>query len=200
MTRPVVKDWHCCRSGDCCRSVSAIVMTPEEAEVLKAVRPELTFYSFPDNRFVYLTGLPCPLLQVDAKWRALCSEYERRPYNCRRFGCFRPDPRVEPYEPEAVDYERGRLGCANLSDRLVSRQVRREYATLQRKGQRWALRHGWSQQDAPTPVGSNVVFYRLTPRTTPQSVGRPDAVPHPSHSADKTPAAAPPADTPPETS
>ena len=170
--RPIEQGWRCKRSGDCCASVSQIVMTPQEALVLHQVRPDLKFYYHTDQRFVFLQGRPCPLLAYDKHKKALCTEYERRPYNCRRFGCFRPNPTVEPYESEPVQPESLRLGCANLSDRLQVRSVRREYARLQRKAQRWALKHGWSQDMAPTTVGSNVTFYRLSPaspRTSPES-------------------------------
>ena len=137
-------------------------MTPQEAEGLHAVRPELKFYVHTDPRFVFLAGRPCPILGFDAKGLAVCTEYERRPYNCRRFGCFRPDPATEPFELEPVDLPNRRLGCANLSDRLGDRQVRRQYARMQRKAQQWALKHGWTQEDAPTAAGSNVVVYGLT--------------------------------------
>lgn len=178
--RAIEKDWACKRSGDCCASVSQIVMTPQEAQVLHAARPWLKFYYHTDQRFVFMKGKPCPLLAFDAKGLAVCTEYERRPYNCWRFGCFRPDPKTEPYEPEPVDVEHMRLGCANLSDRLPVRSVRREYAKLQRKAQRWALKHGWSQDMAPTAVGSNVVFYRLD-RTPPSTVPLPPTQPEDAH-------------------
>ena len=165
MKRPIELPWSCDRSGDCCRQVSQIVMTPHEAVELARARPdvELHFYQHLDKRFVYLQGQPCPLLGSSDSGLAVCTVWAVRPYNCRRFGCFRPDPSTEPYEPEAVDYDNARLGCANLSDRLHDRGVRRQYAKMQRKAQRWALKHGWSQETAPTAVGSNVVFYRMTP-------------------------------------
>ena len=164
MIRPIKLPWSCQRSGDCCASVSQIVMTPQEAQLIHDVRPELPFYQHPDQRFVFLAGKPCPLLAYDQYHKAVCTEYAIRPYNCRRFGCFRPDPSVEPYEAERVDPERLRLGCANLSDRLRSRPVRRAYAKLQRKAQKWALKHGWSEDMAPTPVGSDIILYQLQRR------------------------------------
>ena len=181
--RLVTLPWSCQRSGDCCASVSQIVMTPLEAAELGKARPDanLKFYYHADRRFVFLLGKPCPLLAWEGK-KAVCTVHAVRPYNCRRFGCFRPDPTTEPYEPEAVDYDNARLGCANLSDRLSNRAVRRAYALLQRKAQKWALRHGWTQDMAPTAAGSDVVFYRMAPTAhTPQPVSSsaPD-VPDPS--------------------
>lgn len=140
-------------------------MTPQEAIKVRDARPDLAlqWYHHHDGRFVYLKGHPCPLLQMDGT-RASCTVHAVRPYNCRRFGCFRPDPHTEPYEPEPLDLARGRLGCANLSDRLAeSRSVRRAYARMQRRATHWAVTHGWPQELAPTPAGSNVVFYRLAP-------------------------------------
>ncbi len=143
-------------------------MTPQEAIEVRDARPDLTlrWYQHPDPKFVYLRGQPCPLLRMDGQL-AVCTVHHVRPYNCRRFGCFRPDPATEPYEAEPLDLDRGRLGCANLSDRLGNRAVRRAYAKMQRKAQRWALTHGWTQDLTPTPVGSDVVFYRLTARESP---------------------------------
>ena len=159
--RPVVLPWSCNRSGDCCRQVSQILFTKEEAELARGARPDLslTFHEHLDKRFVYLEGKPCPLL-AGRPGEAVCTVWNVRPYNCRRFGCFRPDVVAEPFELERVDLPRLRLGCANLSDRLLaSRGVRRAYALMQRKSQRWALAHGWTQDMTPSPTGSNVVFY-----------------------------------------
>lgn len=174
--RPVVLPWSCHRSGDCCAQTSQIVMTPEEMKLLAVRRPELKFYVHPDTRFVYLKGKPCPLLAYDEGGKALCTEYEHRPYGCRRFGCFRPDPKTEPYQNERVDLERGRVGCANLSDRLANRAVRRAYALLQRKAQRWGLKHGWSEAMTGRQVGSDVILYSLTrtPSAPPAAPGGPD--------------------------
>ena len=166
--RPIPLPWSCQRSGDCCSSVSQIVMTREEAEIVRAhTAIPLTFYTHLDRRFVYLTGKPCPLLDYETDVRghrgpAVCTVHAVRPYNCRRFGCFRPDVRSEPYEPETVDLPLLRLGCANLSDRLANRGVRRAYALMQRKAARWALTHGWSQDMTGTPAGSDVTFYGLS--------------------------------------
>ena len=115
-------------------------MTPAERERLLARRPDLAsrFRVQPDG-FVALAARPCPLLATDDAGRAVCTVYDVRPYSCRRFGCYRPDPAQEPYE-EGPDGE-----CRNLVDRVMqSRDVRRAYALQQRKAQRWALRHWWT--------------------------------------------------------
>ena len=135
-------------------------MTLEEASLLKERRADLKFYAHLDKRFVYLDGKPCPLLRMDGTV-ATCTVHDIRPYNCRRFGCFRPDPATAPYQAEPLDLHNLRLGCANLSDRLPNRAVRRAYAQLQRKAQRWAVTHGWVPDLLPTQAGSNVTFYRM---------------------------------------
>lgn len=144
--RPVVLPWDCHRSGDCCRSVDNVVMTTQERDVLLERRPDLRGHFEAFGTFVALRAKPCPLLAQDAQGLATCTVHDIRPYNCRRFGCYRPDPTVEPYEGEPFDLDRTRLGCANLSDRIaLSRPVRRDYARRQRKAQRWAMAHGWRE-------------------------------------------------------
>ena len=165
MNRPLgnPRTWTCQRSGDCCKETPQVVMTPEEAQVIHDRCPDLPFYQHRDRRFVYLKAKPCPLLEMQGQ-QAVCTIHDIRPYSCRRFGCFRPDPPTEPYEPERVDLDRARLGCANLSDRLASREVRRAYAKLQRKAMRWARQHGWSEaMTGGPPTGSDVRLYYLTP-------------------------------------
>lgn len=145
--RPIAADWTCQRDGACCRLTAAVVMTPAERVLLLARRPDLADRFVPAAAgFVVLLARPCPLLAVDEAGRAVCTVYEVRPYNCRRFMCGRPDPSSEPYE-EGPDGE-----CLNLVDRVAqSRVTRRAYALLQRKAQRWAMRHGWN---AEAPDGS----------------------------------------------
>lgn len=138
--RPIVAEWTCQRDGACCRLTAAVVMTPAERDLLLARRPDLAerFGAAADG-FVALQARPCPLLETDAAGRAVCTVYDVRPYSCRRFGCYRPDPAQEPYE-EGPDGE-----CRNVVDRVMqSRDVRRAYALQQRKAQRWALRYGWT--------------------------------------------------------
>lgn len=184
--RPIELPWSCKRSGDCCKSVSQIVMTREEAAEVAHARPDLslTFYRHLDNRFVYLRGQPCPLLAWDGQL-AVCTVWPVRPYNCRRFGCFRPDPHTEPYEPEPLNLPKLRLGCANLSDRLKHRSVRRAYAQMQRKAARWAFKHGWQQDMTGQPVGSNVTFYSLKRNAVSQSGGTIRPCPPDSTSSDQ---------------
>jgi Fe-S-cluster containining protein len=88
---------------------------------------------------------PCPLLARDAKGLATCTVHDIRPVNCRRFMCGRVDVKQEAFEPEPLDLDRGRLGCANLSDRIQqSRPFRRAYALQQRRVMRdWGMKHGW---------------------------------------------------------
>jgi Fe-S-cluster containining protein len=120
-------------------------MTTQERDLLLARRPDLANRFDAFGTFVALRANPCPLLTQDGQGLATCTVHDIRPYNCRRFGCYRPDPEKEPYEPESFDLHRARLGCANLSDRIAqSRPVRRDYARRQRKAQRWALQHGWT--------------------------------------------------------
>ena len=137
--RPIAADWTCQREGSCCRLPVAVVMTPAERDLLLARRPDIAAqFTAAEGGFVQLLARPCPLLETDTAGRAVCTVYEVRPYSCRRFGCYRPDPASEPYE-EGPDGE-----CRNLVDRVrQSRDVRRAYALQQRKSQRWALRHGW---------------------------------------------------------
>lgn len=146
-------------------------MTAQEAILVRDARPDLQlkWYWHPDPRFVYLQGKPCPLLTFEGK-KAVCTVHKVRPANCRRFGCMRPDPSTEPYEPEPLDLPKMRLGCANLSDRLTNRKVRKRYQLLQRDAMKWGLKHGWSQDMAGEQVGSNVTFYGLThTQTRPKS-------------------------------
>jgi hypothetical protein len=92
----------------------------------------------------FAEGVGCPLFSSDHSGTPHCTVHAARPYNCRRFGCLRPDPGAEPFEPEEWDPSRGKLGCVNLSERIAkSRVARRLYALIQRKAQRWALKHGW---------------------------------------------------------
>lgn len=82
-----------------------------------------------DEKFVALKAKPCPLFVFQT-----CLVYEHRPFNCRRFGCMRPDVKAEPFEASG----------ANMMDRVkTSRVARRLAETMQRKAQRWAVKHGW---------------------------------------------------------
>jgi Fe-S-cluster containining protein len=138
--RPIAAHWTCQRDGACCRLTAAVVMTPAERDLLLARRPDIADrFTVASDGFVQLQARPCPLLATDDRGRAACTVHEVRPYSCRRFCCYRPDPASEPYE-EGPDGE-----CRNLVDRVSqSRDVRRAYALNQRRAQRWADRHGWT--------------------------------------------------------
>ena len=133
-------------SGDCCRAVATVLMTPEERTAIEQVIGfgwAKTLHWSPDEtgRFVRLKAHPCPFLQADNK----CGVYEVRPYNCRRWGCFRACAAKEPLEPD-----HSFLGAANTRDRWdQSRGVRRQLIQMQRKAQRWAWAHGWTEDTEP---------------------------------------------------
>ena len=135
--RPIDANWRCQLSGDCCRLPQAVVMTPQEWALLKsspAARTRQLVYAEKDG-WIALRAKPCPFF-TEAQG---CSVYEIRPTNCRRFACMRPDPKTEPLELH------GPMGCANLYERVrSSRMIRRLYQQIQRKAQRWGLKHGWA--------------------------------------------------------
>lgn len=151
-SRPVEPGWTCKRSGDCCRKVTEVAMTQQEAALLQEwadanlTIKELSairWQGHQNPQFVILEAGPCPFLRNGNE----CAVHPIRPFNCRRFGCLRPDPPSEPLQmaPLTPYVKYGEIGCSNLRDRLVhSRVARRIYELLQRKGQRWALKHGWS--------------------------------------------------------
>lgn len=129
--RPVEAGWKCQRSGDCCTQPLEVLMTKEEAAAIVHAAPkEISMQFRPGNDgFVYLKAKPCPLFVFDT-----CLVYAVRPYNCRRFGCMRPDVKAEPFE----------AGGENMTDRTkTSRTARRIAQRLQRKAQPWAINHGW---------------------------------------------------------
>ena len=135
--RPIVEDWHCAKSGECCRATPAIRMTVQEAAVLleRTVGRDLRWRVSVPSGWVELIAGPCPLLEGNR-----CTVYDVRPYQCRRFQCHRAPGEV--FDPS------GPLGCANLSERLTQdRETRRAYALNQRKAMKWANRHGWTGQE-----------------------------------------------------
>lgn len=113
------------------------------ARALRGPIPEIRWVAHEEKReFVLMLAAPCPLLGTDVDGQALCTIHSIRPYNCRRFGCLRPDPRTEVYEI----CDDGRWGCKNLIDRVKSSRVaRRTIELIQRRAQKWALKHGWDQ-------------------------------------------------------
>lgn len=131
-SRPVDPNWKCQHSGDCCEKVPEVVMTTQEAKhlVLHAP-PTITLHFRPTDEanFVAMKAGPCPLHIFNR-----CIVYEHRPYNCRRFGCMRPDVKAEPFE----------IDGSNLHDRtMTSRPARRLAIKIQRKAQHWARKMGW---------------------------------------------------------
>lgn len=131
--RKIEKGWKCKQSGDCCTKTREIVMTKEEAAVLVHQAPPtitLQFRPIPDtDRFVAMKGEPCPLFVFKT-----CLVYDHRPYNCRRFGCMRPDPSAEPFDPDG----------ANQTEReRVSKEALKMGKWMQRKAKPWAEAHGW---------------------------------------------------------
>ena len=142
--RPVSLPWHCQMSGDCCRAVGTVLMTPEEQqEILAFISVEkantLEWTHDETTKFVRLRAHPCPLLLPDNR----CSVYPVRPYNCRRWGCFRADVKTEPLEPD-----HSFLGCANTRDRWYQNKgVRSQLRRMQRHAQKWGKAHGWKKTD-----------------------------------------------------
>lgn len=133
--RPVDPHWRCQRSGDCCTKPAEVVMTREERVAMLLIAPQTIPSEWRDvnETMVALKAAPCPFFIFHE-----CQVYEARPYSCRRFACLRPDPKIEPFEIG------GPLGCKNLSDRIATSRTALRFARkIQRKGQRWARRHGW---------------------------------------------------------
>lgn len=104
----------------------------ERAALEPAVPPGvvLAWQPHEDSRFVRLQAHPCPLLRMEGK-TAICTVHAVRPFNCRRFGCFRDDCSA-PLDLEAVPVML-----------MTNRSLRRQYARMQNRAQVWALDHGW---------------------------------------------------------
>lgn len=133
------QQWRCHRSGACCRHIGSVVMTTEErAELERASDRPMTFHLLPDGK-VALQPMPgtdtCPLLSDSGD----CTVHAVRPYNCRRWGCFRPTT-DEPFAMAVrPDGQPARL--------FTSRPVARQAARMQRAAQPWALAHGWVPEE-----------------------------------------------------
>ena len=143
--RPVEVPWTCDKRGDCCTRFPDVVMTGDEAKgIIAAVTPEKAEslrWSIDSQGFVHLQARPCPLLDANG----LCSVYDVRPYNCRRFSCNRVGDEAWGQTPSGE--------CLNLIERLQqSRAVRRAYARQQRKAQNWARAHGWDDDRQRNPA------------------------------------------------
>lgn len=123
--------WRCQRSGACCRESAEIVMTKEEAaEIVHHAPPTISMQFRPEGEFVALKAGPCPLFTLGNT----CLVYEHRPYNCRRFGCMRPDTTTEPFLPDG----------GNMMARVtVSKKAAKLAQWMQRRAQPWAEAHGW---------------------------------------------------------
>lgn len=151
---PVEKGWRCKRSGDCCEQSTHVTMHEQERDAIYEYGEKhltvgqlskLEWRRSADSGFVDLKGSPCPLLDKSSG-KPVCTVHPVRPYNCRRFGCMRPDPSVEPLRmaPHSDVLQFGNIGCSNLRLRLVqSTKVVKEYDRLQAKGRNWATQHGW---------------------------------------------------------
>lgn len=101
-------------------------MTPQERAAIEQVSSrQLSWRPAADPRFVELLAGPCPLLNEDGT----CSVYAVRPFNCRRYLCFRED---------GEDWQ-----TATPVALIVDRDAKRQYALNQRHAQRWARSHGW---------------------------------------------------------
>lgn len=140
------QQWRCHKSGECCRHIGLLAMMPAERdELLRASDRPMTFVDYADGT-VALRPTPgtdtCPLLGDDGG----CTVYAVRPYNCRRWGCFRPTTD----EPFAMAVQHDPETGETLPVRLyTSRPVARQMARMQRQAQPWALAHGW----VPGPEG-----------------------------------------------
>lgn len=120
--------WACSRRGDCCREPAEVVMSEAEAALIHDRRADLRWRVVGPG-FVALEAHPCPLLDESGQ----CTVYEIRPYNCRRFLCFREEG--EAFQPDAFPVRV-----------LTNRADRRVYETNQRHAMRWARLHGWKEE------------------------------------------------------
>ena len=121
-------------------------MTKEEAGVLVFNAPSTIKLQFRpiegQPKFLAMKTGPCPLFVFHT-----CLVYENRPYACRRFACMRPDPQTEPFEED-----NGPVGCKNNTDRVATSRVALRLAKhIQKKAQKWATSHGWSEDAEQTP-------------------------------------------------
>jgi len=118
--------WNCRQCGDCCRTIKAVIMTPAEAVELQRAAPDVpVVFREWDRRTVRLIANPCPYLRGTQ-----CLVHAVRPYNCRRYLCFREPG--EPFVDTPIPHRA-----------LVNPSLRRQYAANQRRAQGWARQHGW---------------------------------------------------------
>ena len=121
------REWACACRADCCRQPPFVVMTHQERAAIEQVttRP-LSWLPDVDPRFVRLSAGPCPLLDEQDH----CTVYDVRPFNCRRYMCFR-----EAGEPWTEDSLAMHLRADN--------SARLQYRSNQHRAQEWARAHGW---------------------------------------------------------
>lgn len=128
--------WRCQKSGECCTKLEGITLTVEEAIALKLRAPEgikLQFRPHPDGgNFLIMKAGPCPFFAFNT-----CTVYEHRPYNCRRFGCMRPNVEEEEFYPDG----------SNMDIRVDNDKDAAKLARwMQKRAQPWAAAHGWKPE------------------------------------------------------
>lgn len=110
----------------------------ERDELLRASDVPMTFVARGEGDYVALLPVPgtdtCPLLAASGD----CSVWSVRPYNCRRWGCFRPTT-DEPFAMAVTKTDDGVMPIRLYQSKPVARQMSR----MQRQAQPWALAHGW---------------------------------------------------------
>lgn len=126
-------------------------MTKEERKEIEAAAPsdvKLVWLARPEgDQFEELQAGPCPLLGYDDQGQAECRVWEKRPYNCRRWGCFRPDPSAEMFMPEPNLPDQGLFGAGCLTARVQAHpQVLRALVVMQNAAKPWATAHGWHER------------------------------------------------------
>lgn len=123
------------QTGDCCRAIREVVVTHAERALMERAAPSglaLTFAAHRDPRFARLLAPHgCPLLSG-----SMCSIYQDRPVNCRRYGCGRKD----------VTYERVNPSQAIPARFYTDRPFRRQMQLMERKAVQWGVKHGgWAR-------------------------------------------------------
>jgi Fe-S-cluster containining protein len=139
----VKQAWICQRSGDCCESVPLVLMTPSERDAVIAADPDtlVTWLTVPDARYVAMKAAPCPFLARE-RGSAVCRIYAARPFSCRRYACGRDDVSVPLSQVMVRNAEAGTVLPMRF---YTDRAFRRQMTVQQRKAQRWARAHGWSE-------------------------------------------------------
>lgn len=132
--------WACHRTGQCCRSVVAVTMTEAERDAVMAIAPpEIETRWEPNAKpgFVNLVAAPCPFV-AEEYGKAVCRVHAARPFNCRKFGCFRITA------DEKLDALVVRVRGETIPVRTIdNREHRRTFARMVTKAERWGRSHGW---------------------------------------------------------